>query len=73
VEPDQEEKLLQPTKMKGVVNLKSALTSNMEMQCLEFAQLVSYLALVQYFLNMRFWTGNIYPLMLEGCDLFFLF
>ena len=38
--------LLQSTKMKkGVEDLKTALTSDMEMQSLEFAQLVSCLAL----------------------------
>ena len=37
-------------KKKGVGDLKSALTSDMEMQSLEFAQLVFGLALVQYLL-----------------------
>ena len=45
----------------------------MEMQSLEFAQLVFGLALVQYFLTMTFWNGNVYPVMLEVCDLLFNF
>ena len=44
--------VLQPTKLNGVRDLKSILTSDMEMQSLEFAQLVFVLALVQYFLTM---------------------
>ena len=40
---------------------------------LEFAQLVFGLALVQYFLTMTFWNGNVYPVMLEVCDLLFDF
>jgi hypothetical protein len=36
-----ERSLLQSTKMKGVGDLKSTLTSDMEMQSLEFAQLDS--------------------------------
>ena len=59
--------------MKGVGDLKSTLTSDMEMQSLEFAQLVFGLALVQYFLTMMFWNGNICPVMLEVCDLLFDF
>ena len=43
--------VFQSTKMKEVGDLKSALTSDMEMQSLEFAQLVFGLALVQYFLT----------------------
>ena len=64
--------MLQLTKLKGVGDLKSALTSDMEMQSLEFAQLGFGLALVQYFLTMMFWNGNVYPVMLEEWDLFFL-
>ena len=41
-----ERSVLQSTKLKGVGDLKSILTSGMEMQGLEFAQLVSVLALV---------------------------
>ena len=59
--------------MKRVGDLKSALTSDMEMQSLEFAQLVFGLAVVQYFLTMMFWNGHIYPVMLEVCDLLFNF
>jgi hypothetical protein len=39
-------KLLQPQKMNGVVDLKSALESDMEVLSLEFAQLYLGLALV---------------------------
>ena len=59
--------------MKEVRDLKNALTSDMEVQSLEFAQLVFYLALVQYFLTKMFWNGNMYPLMLEVYDLLFDF
>ena len=44
----------QSTRMKGVGDLKSTLTLDMEMRSLEFAQLVFGLALVQYFLTMTF-------------------
>ena len=44
--------MLQSTKLKGVGDLKSALTSDMKMQNLEFAQLTLGLALVQHFLTM---------------------
>jgi hypothetical protein len=53
--------------------MKSTLTSDMDMQfgvcpaglwsCFDF----------QYFLTMTFWDGNVYPVMLEVCDLFFAF
>jgi hypothetical protein len=59
--------------MKGAGDLKSALTSDMEMQSLEFAQLGFGLALVQDFLTMMFGNGNVYPAMLEVCDLLFDF
>ena len=65
--------MLQSTKMKGVGDLQSAVTSDMEMQSLEFAQLAFGLALVQCFPTMRFWNGNVYPVMLEVCDLLFDF
>ena len=68
-----ERSLLQSTKMKGVGDLKSTLISEVEMQCLEFAQLVCGLASVQYFLTMTFWNGNVYPVILEVCDLYFDF
>lgn len=44
--------VLQPTKLKGIGDLKSTLTSDMELQSLEFAQLAFDLALVLYFLSM---------------------
>jgi hypothetical protein len=34
---------------------------------------VFWSALVQYFLTMMFWNGNVYPVMLEVCDLLFDF
>ena len=40
-------------------------TSDTQLQSLEFAQLVFGLTLVQCFLTMMFWNGNVYPLMLE--------
>ena len=43
--------MLQSTKLKGIGDLKSVLTSDMELQSLEFAQLVFGLVLVQYFLT----------------------
>ena len=45
----------------------------MEMQTLEFAQLAFGFAFFQDFLTMSFWNGNVYPLMLEVCDLLFYF
>ena len=45
----------------------------MESQSLEIAPLVFGLTLVQYFLTMTFWNGNVYPVMLEVCDLLFDF
>jgi len=47
-----ERSVLQSTKLKGVRYLKSMLTSDGEMQNLEFAQLVCKFALIQYFLTM---------------------
>ncbi len=45
----------------------------MEMQSLEFAQLVFSLALVQYSLTMAFWNSNVYPVILEVRDLLLIF
>jgi hypothetical protein len=39
-----------------------------KVQSLEFAQMVSYLELVQYFLTMTFWNGNKYPVMCFDFD-----
>ena len=47
-----ERRTLQPTKLNRVGDLKSVLTSDMEMQSLEFVQRVFDLALIQYFLIM---------------------
>jgi hypothetical protein len=68
-----EKSLLQSTAMKGVGDLKSVLTSDMEMQDLEFVQLAFGLAFVQYFPTVTFWNGNVYPVMLEVCDLLFYY
>jgi hypothetical protein len=62
---------LQLTKIKGIQ--KSALTSDIEMQSLEFAQMVFDVALVYYFLIKAFWNDNEYPVVLEVCDLLFDF
>jgi hypothetical protein len=43
--------VLQSSEMKGFGDLRSVLTSDMEMQSLEFAQLVFSLAFIQYFLT----------------------
>ena len=59
--------------MKGVGHLKRILTSDTEMLILDFAQLVVGLTLVQYFLTVEFWNGNMYLVMLELCDLLFDF
>ena len=67
------------TKLNRVGALKSIETSDMEMQGLEFAQLVFSLALIQYFLTMLpflHFEMVMYILchcMLQVCDLFFLF
>ena len=47
-----ERSVLQSIKMKGVGDLKSVLTSDIEIQHLEFVLLVFGFALVQYFLTM---------------------
>jgi len=52
--------------MKGVGDLKTALPSDMEMQSLEFAQLDSGPVFPNYDV---FKNGNVYPVMLEVCDL----
>lgn len=44
--------MLQSTKLKGIGDLKSTLMSDMEIQSLEFVQLIFGLALVQCFLTM---------------------
>ena len=71
--------MLQSTKLKEVGYLKSTLTSDMEMQSLEFAQLVFSLALVQYFLPMlpflpfQLVMYILCHCMLKVCDLLYLF
>ena len=71
--------MLQSTKLKGAGDLKTALTSDIEMQSLEFAQLVFGLALVQYFLTMlpslhfRMVMDTLCHFWLDVCDLTFNF
>ena len=65
--------VLQLTKLKEVGDLKSALTSDMEMLSLEFAHLFFGLGLVQYFLIMTFWNGNVYTVIMKSHDLLFNF
>ena len=70
--------ILQSTKIKGGGNPKSTLTSAMEIQSLEFAQLVFRLALVQHFLIMSLsltfsMVMHILCHILEHCDLPFDF
>jgi hypothetical protein len=54
--------VLQSTKLKGVRDLKSPLTSDTEVQSLEFAQMVFSLALVQCLLTvlsaLMLWNSN---------------
>jgi hypothetical protein len=45
----------------------------MKMQSLEIAQLIFGLVLIVYFLRMTFYSGNVYPVMLELCNLFLNF
>lgn len=74
-----ERSVLQSTKLTGVGDLKSVLTSDMEMQSLEFVQLIFSLTLVQYFLTMppSLCFGMVMNIlchyMLEVCDLYFGF
>jgi hypothetical protein len=46
---------------------------DIKMQSLKFCQLVSGIALVQYFLTMTFWNSNVNSVILEVCDLLFNF
>ena len=70
--------MLQLTKLKGVEDLKRLLTSVMEIQSLEFAQLVLGFALVQYFISVlpSLTFGIVMYIMchcmLEVCDLLLL-
>ena len=67
--------MLQPAKIKGVRDLKSVLTSNMEMQRSEFAELVFRPVFGSVFPSLYF-QMVIYILcfgMLEVCDLLFYF
>jgi hypothetical protein len=50
---------------------KTEKTLDDEMEGLEFVHLVFGLALTQYFLTVTFWNGNVYPVILDVCDLVF--
>jgi flagellar biosynthesis protein FliP len=68
--------VLQSTKMKRIRDLKSILTSGMEIQGLESAQQVFGLALVQYFFTMLPFGTVMYILChyeFKVCDLWFDF
>lgn len=47
--------------------------SDMKIQSFEFTQLFLDVALVHYFLMVRFWNANTHPVTLEVCDLLFNF
>jgi hypothetical protein len=59
------------SKLKGLRDLKNALTSKMKLQSLELAHLVFGLALVQYLFTMTFGTVNVYPVPLYVVICFF--
>ena len=59
--------------MKGLGDLKSALTSDVEVLSLEFAQVVFGPGLFQYFLITTFSNSNIHSVMLEVRDLLLYF
>ena len=66
-----ERSVQQSTKLKGVGDLKSALTSDMEMQSLEYAQLACFGPIFPYH-DILEWLC-IFCTMLEVCDLLFDF
>ena len=69
-----ERSLLWSRKMKEVEDPKSALTSDMEIQFSLPSWLLFLLwILVQYFLTMIFWSGNVYLVMFEVFDVIFYF
>ena len=49
-------------------NLKITFISDMEGQSSESLSLVFGFTLIQYFLSMTFWNGNIWPVILEVCE-----
>jgi hypothetical protein len=67
-----ERSLLQSTKMRGVGDLTSTLTSDIKILSLKLAHLIFGLVLVKYFLTMTFLNRKLYPLLLEICDFFIL-
>ena len=52
--------------------MKKTLTSDMEMQNLEIAQMAFALLLVQNFLTMAFSNGEVYPVNLELYDVLYV-
>ena len=64
---------MEPSKENCVTVNKSerSWTLDMETLSLEFVQLDFGLGLVQYFLTMKFWNGNVCHVMLEVYDLLF--
>ena len=62
-QPDREREVLRSTKLERVCNLKSSLTSDVELKDLEFPLLGFDLALVQYFFTLLLppsQNGNVY-------------
>jgi hypothetical protein len=53
--------VLQSTKMRGIGDLKSALTPSIKMQSLEFAQLVFSPIFPHCAPFLTFWNANVYP------------
>ena len=50
---------------KGIIDQKNALTSYLELQSLEIAQLAFGLFQVQDFLTMTFMNGEVYPVYMK--------
>jgi hypothetical protein len=65
----------QPKRKNGIAIHKAerSWTSEMEKQSLVFVKPVFYLLFFQYSLTIIFWDINVYPVMLEVCDMLFIF
>ena len=57
---------------KGVIDQKNALTSDLDLQSLEIAQLAFHLFKVQDFLTMTFRNGEVYPVYMKTDDVVFV-
>lgn len=74
-----ERNILHSTKLKGFGDVKSTLTTDMEMQSLAFAQVIFTLALFHYFLTMFLFLPfgmeiyNLCHYILDVCNLLFVF